>query len=158
MSMERRDPAVCKVQTIWEARVKIKTPISLQDLRKNLYIKAKAEPTWRFWGLYVTSHDSRQNFLKFCPSYSGSVSHIRSAEPIHREPFPRSREVFRRTARSRQGRAGRRGEASLYGEDRSEIIAGEGMAQGFGIPIVSTQRSILSRPPWEKRIRETDAG
>jgi len=30
-----------------------KTPIELQDLRKRIYIKAKAEPAWRFWGLYV---------------------------------------------------------------------------------------------------------
>jgi RNA-directed DNA polymerase len=31
----------------------IKAPISLQDLRRKIYLKAKADKTWRFWGLYV---------------------------------------------------------------------------------------------------------
>src|SRR6202140_1189754 len=31
----------------------IKAPISLQDLRRRIYRKAKAEAAWRFWGLYV---------------------------------------------------------------------------------------------------------
>ena len=30
-----------------------KAPIRLRDLRRRIYRKAKAEPAWRFWGLYV---------------------------------------------------------------------------------------------------------
>ncbi|MCX5847583.1 MAG: group II intron reverse transcriptase/maturase [Deltaproteobacteria bacterium] len=31
----------------------IKAPISLQNLRRKIYLKAKSEKAWRFWGLYV---------------------------------------------------------------------------------------------------------
>jgi RNA-directed DNA polymerase len=31
----------------------IKEPVSLQDLRRRIYVKAKADKQWRFWGLYV---------------------------------------------------------------------------------------------------------
>ena len=30
----------------------IKAPIALQDLRRKIYVQAKAEPSWRFWGMY----------------------------------------------------------------------------------------------------------
>jgi RNA-directed DNA polymerase len=30
-----------------------KASISLQDLRRKIYQKGKADKTWRFWGLYV---------------------------------------------------------------------------------------------------------
>jgi len=39
-----------------------KAPISVQNLRRRIYVKAKAEPTWRFWGLYV--HVCKQETLQ----------------------------------------------------------------------------------------------
>jgi RNA-directed DNA polymerase len=54
MAVERRGPAVGSDSNKKEGKDgMIKTPISWQDLRRSLYVKAKAEATWRFWRLYV---------------------------------------------------------------------------------------------------------
>jgi RNA-directed DNA polymerase len=54
MSEEQRDPAINILPTILRGKGKmIKPPISMQDLRRKMYLKAKAEKSWRFWGLYV---------------------------------------------------------------------------------------------------------
>src|SRR5258707_3443405 len=54
MAVERRGPAVCNDSNKEEGTGDMtKTHVSLQDLRRSLYIKAKAERAWRFWGLYV---------------------------------------------------------------------------------------------------------
>jgi RNA-directed DNA polymerase len=54
MAVEQRGPAVGDDSNKKEGKGDMtKTPISLQDLRRSLYVKAKAEATWRFWGVYV---------------------------------------------------------------------------------------------------------
>jgi len=40
----------------------IKTSINLQDLRRKIYLKAKSDKAWRFWGLYV--HVCKMETLK----------------------------------------------------------------------------------------------
>lgn len=52
--MERRSPAARKSSDNMGGRGDMITaPIHLQDLRRRIDAKAKAEPSWRFWGLYV---------------------------------------------------------------------------------------------------------
>jgi RNA-directed DNA polymerase len=47
-------PAVCNGSNKKGGKGEMtKAPISLQNLRRSLYVKAKAEPSWRFLGLYV---------------------------------------------------------------------------------------------------------
>jgi RNA-directed DNA polymerase len=52
--VERRGPAVRNSSNNMGGRGEmIKAPIKLQDLRRKIYTKAKADTAWRFWGLYV---------------------------------------------------------------------------------------------------------
>jgi RNA-directed DNA polymerase len=52
--VEPGGPAVCNVSFNREGKDEMtKTSINLQDLRRRIYVKAKAETSWRFWGLYV---------------------------------------------------------------------------------------------------------
>jgi RNA-directed DNA polymerase len=54
MSGEQRNPTVNNLPTTLGGRGEmIKASIRLQDLRRKIYLKAKTDKAWRFWGLYV---------------------------------------------------------------------------------------------------------
>jgi len=52
--VEQRHPTGNNVSNNKEGKVvMIKATINLQDLRRKIYIKAKTDKSWRFWGIYV---------------------------------------------------------------------------------------------------------
>src|SRR6266513_6193311 len=75
MSVERRGPAICNASNIKEGKDEmIKASIDLQDLRRRIYVKAKAEPSWRFWGLYV--HVCKMETLRAAYPLIGSLTRL----------------------------------------------------------------------------------
>lgn len=54
MCVEQRHPAgVISLTKLGGKAGMIKPTINLQDLRRRIYVKAKAEKSWKFWGLYT---------------------------------------------------------------------------------------------------------
>jgi RNA-directed DNA polymerase len=104
-------------------------PISLQDLQRRLYVKAKAEKDWRFWGLYV--HVSKLETLRAAyavakrndgaPGIDGVTFEAIEAAGV--EPFLAQLrdELVARTYRPLRNR-------------RVEIPKGEGRVRVLGIP------------------------
>ena len=62
--MEQRGPAVCNFSGRQEGKDEMtKASVNLQDLRRRIYVKAKAETSWKFRGLYVhVRAPNRQGF------------------------------------------------------------------------------------------------
>jgi len=52
-----------------------KTTIELQDLRRKIYLKAKSETSWRFWGMYVhiCKMETLEESYRLCKQNKGSA-------------------------------------------------------------------------------------
>src|SRR5712664_2677552 len=109
--------------------VMIRASISLQDLRRRLYVKAKAEKDWRFWGLYV--HVSKLETLRAAyavakqndgaPGIDGVTFEAIEAAGVEAFLAQLRDELVSRTYRPLRNR-------------RVEIPKGEGKVRVLGIP------------------------
>jgi len=66
----------------------IKASVSLQELRRRIYIKAKADKQWRFWGLYghITKPEVLQEAYRLAKANNGAPGiDGRSFEDIEEE-------------------------------------------------------------------------
>ena len=91
----------------------IKTPMSLQDLQRKIYVKAKAEPSGRFWGLYghVCTRETRRAAYGMAKANNGAPGidgvTVEAIEASGGEPFLEQRRDAR-VARTYQPMRARR--------------------------------------------------
>jgi len=108
-----------------------KAPVSLQDLRRRLYVKAKTEPTWRFWGLYVhvCKRETLQQAYRLAkandgaPGIDGVTFEAVEAEGVEGFLDQLRKELVERTYRPRKAR-------------KMEIPKGGGQMRQLSIPSI----------------------
>jgi RNA-directed DNA polymerase len=90
-----------------------KAPITLQDLRRRLYVKAKAEASWRFWGLYghVCKRETLREAYRLAKANHGAPGidgvTFEAVEPEGVEAFLDQRSHHRRGPGSESGNTNR---------------------------------------------------
>ncbi len=109
----------------------IKASISLQELRRKIYIKAKADKQWRFWGLYghITKSEVLREAYRLAKGNKGAPGiDGKSFEDVEQEGLEGFLEEIRQDllGRTYRPRANR----------RVEIPKGNGKTRRLGIPTV----------------------
>lgn len=136
----------------------IKAPINLQELRRKIYLKAKSEKTWKFWGLYVhvCKMETLREAYKLAKSNNGAPGidgvTFEAIEEADLEAFLlriRS-ELVSRTYRPMRNR-------------RKEISKGDGKVRVLGIPsirdrVVQGALKLIVEPIFEADFQEGSYG
>jgi len=104
---------------------------SIEDLRRKIYVKAKAEPAWRFWGLYVhvTKMETLQEAYRLAKLNNGTpgIDGV-TFEAIEESGVERFLEGIRDELGSREYRPMR--------NRLKEIPKGDGKVRTLGIPSI----------------------
>lgn len=136
----------------------IKAPGSLQELRKRIYIKAKADKTWRFWGLYVhvCKREVLQDALRMAKQNNGAPGidgvTFEAIEEMGEEAFLESigNELLTGIYRPTRNR-------------KKEIPKGNGKVRTLGIPtirdrVVQGALKLILEPIFEADFQEGSFG
>ena len=118
----------------------IKAPINLQDLRRRPYVKAKAEPSWRFWGLYVHVCKRETLYQAYqltkandgAPGMDGVTFDLIEAEGVEMFLDQLHQELIKRNYRPERLR-------------KVEIPKDGGKVRQLSIPMVTSQCTSISR-------------